>query len=434
MVVDKQPHSPEAEIAVLGGILLDNLSIHHAGNLSTEDFYTASNRLIFSAMRALSIRGDAIDHITLGECLRGRGHLDSIGGAIGLSGLTDGVATSVNVAHYAKIIKHKSDVRKMIATCQQIASDGMSDPDEPQEYISSAMSSVANLSGDTADENEHVGHDIHGLLKSIISPGNTRYEMTGISKIDSAIGGMPKSKAFIVAARPGVGKSSLALSIANHVSKSKPVLYFTLEDTTSSQRIRLVSRMSGIPYHDIELGHLSSDQNRMITLAASGFGDLSLWFRDKKLTSEQITRCSIGWSMQHRDPGLVIVDHLGYIATPGTASDYQKVSENMRNLAYLAKQLGCPVMIVCQLNRKIEDDLRTNENGVNVPRWPRVSDLRDSGKIEEDARAIWMLHREAMYDPEWRDNEVLLLVRKNTSGPKPNILLDNCDIKCCNIG
>ena len=225
-----------------------------------------------------------------------------------------------------------------------------------------------------------------------------------------------------------MGKSTAALVAAHNISRKGPVLYFTLEDSVEGQQARLISNESGIPYFDLESGCVPHDRHQALTLAIAKVNQSKIWFEERRMTAGEICQAAIAFRAKN---GLrcCVIDHLGFVARRGRdvyLPKYEYTSNHIRLFSFLAKELECPVAVCVQLNREVEK--RDIDN-----RRPRLSDLRDSGTIEEDSHMVVFMYRHCVYVPHAPEYDAEMIVAKNKQGPV-GIIHTTCDVKCCRIG
>ena len=421
------PYDKEAEVAVLGGILLSNNAFFSVkGIISGDSFYNEVHRRIFLAMDALATRLVPIDFVTLRVELKRMGDWEKVGGIEALAGLTDAVATAQNIVHYAKIVKEKSAVRHVIGTAQEIVAKGYGGYGDPVEYLSESMASIVSAASvNTGSDPIAASDGLSAITKTALEgKQSVARRKTGIQMLDHRIGGLPKGVVTLIGARPSMGKTSIALIIAMHVASNEPVLYFTLEDSIASLQARVLSNLSGIPYFDIDRGCVPLERGPDLMLAQAEASKLRLFLEERRSTVEEIAQKSIAFMATQGKCGLIVVDHLGYIADSvhhQRKTSYDVVSDKTRSLAYVAKELGCAVILNCQLNRSLEN---------RPDKRPLLSDFRDSGKIEEDARLAIMLYRDVMYNKEADERVLEMIIRKHTGGPGGTVAVD-FDKACC---
>lgn len=425
------PHSAEAEAAVLGSILQNPEVIHSVRGLVTpEDFYLDKNRIVFSSMLSIIESRRKIDAVSVGEWLQERHNLADLGGLAYLNTLMDGAVTTVHAPSHARRIKALSAQRGVLHAAQCIAAQAYQAQDNIEEFLGTAMTDiVAAASANTGQDPVHIGRGISRVAEIAMSGDSTIIrEPTDIFEIDNKIYGLPKKSVTSLGARPSMGKSTVALNIAHGISKKGPVLYFSLEDPIQSQQSRIVSHLSGVPYFDLEGGRVPAEKHADITIATAKVKKTNIWFEERRLTADEICQKAIAFKAQ-RGMRLCVIDHLGYVARRGKEvflPVYEYTSMHMRRFAFLAKELDCPVLLCVQLNRELER--RSIEE-----RRPRLSDMRNSGTIEEDSYQVIFVYRHCVYFESAPQNEMELLVAKNKNGPTGTIFT-RCDIPCCRIG
>ncbi len=429
--MDRQPpHSPESERAVLGAVLMDGELVHSVkGLLSPDDFYIGPNRIVFRSMLSVCDSNWHIDLTAVGNHLRGGGDIDKIGGLQYLNELLDGAVTTTHTLSHAKQIKALSAQRGVIRAAQEVVARGHQQQENINEFLGESMTTVINAaSANTGNDPIHIGHQISKVADSAMSGEPTiMREPTGIIELDNKIHGLPKKKVIIVAGRPSMGKSTVVANAAWNIAARGPVLMFTLEDDIQSQQSRLVSRHCGVPYFDLDGGNVSADKHAAITLATAAVSKKNIWFEERKLTADEICQKAIAFKGVHGQIRLCVIDHIGYVALSKDErrmSKYEYVSNHSRKFNFLAKELKCPILLCSQLNREVEK---------RPDKHPQLSDLRDSGTLEEDARMVLMLYRPAVYEDNANKHEMEIGIMKNTQGPIGSVLL-NCDVKCCRIG
>ncbi len=424
------PYSDELERAVLGALLVDGDIVHSVkGLLAPEDFYSEQNRRVFSSMLSICDSNWQIDVQTVGEHLRRNGELEGVGGLTYLGELMSGSVTSVNTLSHAKQVKALAAQRGLLYAAQEIAARAYQAQENVNEFLGESMTTIINAaSANTGNDPIHVGHQIIKVSETAMSGAATiMREPTGIIEIDNKIHGLPKKKLTVVGGRPSMGKSTIVLNAAWNIAARGPVLVFTLEDDIQSQQSRLVSKECGVPYFDMDSGGIPYDKHAAITLATARVAKSNIWFEENRLTADEICQKAIAFRGIRGGCRLCVIDHLGYVSLSKDErrmSKYECTSAHVRRFAFLAKELKCPVLLCVQLNRQVE---------TRPDKRPGLSDLRDSGTIEEDARQVIMLYRPSVYDETASKHEMEVRVVKNSQGPTGIISL-NCDITCCRIG
>jgi replicative DNA helicase len=413
------PRNLDAERSVLGAILLENHSLNAAiEKLKSEDFFLDQHRRIFERMIELGEAQHAIDLVTLTEELHRRGELEAAGGAAYLAQLVDGVPHIVNVDHYARIVKEKAILRNLIHAAHAIQQQALDADDEADTILDRAESLIFEL----AEARIRAGlvgvkdlvRDNYERLERIFSEGRRVTGLaTGYTQLDNQTAGLQPSELMILASRPSMGKTSLALNIAENVAlgKREHVAIFSLEMSKESLLLRLLSSDARVDAHKFRTGHMGKDDWRRITDSLGRLAEAPLWIDDS--ASATVTEMGAKARRLKRDKGLslVIVDYLQLIAARGRFGNRtEEVSSISRALKGLAKELKVPVLVLSQLTRAPERDERR----------PQLADLRESGAIEQDADVVLFIHRPNFYKADLPDEDRAktdLIVAKQRNGP-----------------
>jgi replicative DNA helicase len=413
------PRNLDAERSVLGAILLENHSLNAAiEKLKSEDFFLDQHRRIFERMIELGEAQHAIDLVTLTEELHRRGELEAAGGAAYLAQLVDGVPRIVNVDHYARIVKEKAILRNLIHAAHAIQQQALDADDEADTILDRAESLIFEL----AEARIRAGlvgvkdlvRDNYERLERIFSEGRRVTGLaTGYTQLDNQTAGLQPSELMILASRPSMGKTSLALNIAENVAlgKREHVAIFSLEMSKESLLLRLLSSEARVDAHKFRTGHMGKDDWRRITDSLGRLAEAPLWIDDS--ASATVTEMGAKARRLKRDKGLslVIVDYLQLIAARGRFGNRtEEVSSISRALKGLAKELKVPVLVLSQLTRAPERDERR----------PQLADLRESGAIEQDADVVLFIHRPNFYKADLPDEDRAktdLIVAKQRNGP-----------------
>jgi replicative DNA helicase len=404
----------EAEMAVLGAVLLDNATLRTVKTfVKQNDFYAEVNQRIFKAILELADVGQPIDPVTLGEQLRVNGDFEKIGGATSLANLTDSVATIANVDHYAKIVAEKAARRRMIYTAQEIVAQGYSDGEETSEYLIKSRSSIAlaaNYLAAVSSGPRQIDDDIREINKDIVRGGPPPGVIkTGFQGVDYISGGLWPGFLHVLAARPSMGKSLVAVNIANNASlRGDKVLYVTLEDTRKATVYRMLARFADIDLTDLTLGRVKEYEQfqRLNEATIKLSGNKPLWLEDTAgLTSDAVVQIAAAQYATH-GLDLLIIDHLHEVTDQGESETVitSHASQNFRNIA---KDLNIPVLLIAQLNRKLEE---------RKDKHPTLADLRQSGTIEQVARWVWFLFRESYYTKETHRRDLEWDIAKANQG------------------
>src|SRR6266568_2157889 len=419
------PQNLEAERSVLGAILLDNHALNTAiEKLKPEDFFSDPHRRIFNHMIQLGEAQQALDLVTLTDQLRRKGELEAVGGAAFISQLADGMPRVSNLEHYARIIKEKSLLRNLIHatyTIQQTALDAEEDADA---LLDRAESSIFQIAEDRIRMGlvsmKDVVQDNMERLERVITEGK---RVTGLAtdyaQLDSLTSGLQPSELIILAARPSVGKTALALNIAENVAlrQQAPVAIFSLEMSKESLLMRLLASLARVDAHRFRTGHLRREDWREMTQALAQLAASPLWIDDSG--SATVTEIGAKARRLKRDRGLslLIVDYLQLIAARGRFSNRnEEVSSITRGLKALAKELKVPVLVLSQLTRAPEREERS----------PQLADLRESGAIEQDADVVLFIHRPNLFKKKSQVTEeeraqTELKIAKQRNGPVDSI-------------
>jgi replicative DNA helicase len=413
------PSNIEAERAVLGAVILDNSALLVARTLlEPADFFLDQHRRIFISMMALEESGQAIDLTLLTEGTARSGDLEAVGGAPYLAALADGMPRVTNVEHYARIVKEKALLRNLIHATDNIQQRAFEGEDGAATILENARQGIAALIQTQPHEGflpmKIIVRDNFEALEKIFREGrNVTGLATGYSQLDHATAGLQPGELIILAARPSHGKSSLALNVAENVAvrNGKPVGFCSLEMSKESLLQRLLASVAQIDAHKFRTGHLSREDWRRLTEALGTLACAPLWIDDS--SSSTVSEIAARAERLKQDHGLalLIVDYLQLVGSPRHGrSRQEEVSEVSRNLKALSKDLGAPVLALSQLTRAPDREERA----------PMLSDLRESGAIEQDADVVLFIHRPGMYDrnatPEEREASEIIIA-KQRNGP-----------------
>lgn len=420
------PHDIEAEKAVLSAVLLDNEAIHEVvTEVKDEDFYHPAHQILYRAMTRLRDDNQPVDLTTLSAHLKGEGLLESVGGAIALAEIADYEATPANILYYAKIVRDRAIKRSLISTATEIVALGYEQGEQADKLLDEAESRIFGLSTQKASTSLSSIHvEMHDAVDHINMLMNRSGELTGLStgyaKLDEMTGGLQPGDLFILAARPSMGKTALALNLARNaaIDSARKVAIFSLEMTTRSLLLRMLSTEAQVNFSTFHSGLISTDDHSRLTAAAGKLGDAAIWIDDTGAASvlEMRAKCRRLHSQHGLD--LVIVDYLQLArGDRNVQSREQEISEISRGLKGLAKELKLPVIALSQLNRGPEtrkDDKR-----------PMLADLRESGAIEQDADLIAFIYRDIVYNKETEfENLAELIIAKQRNGPTGTVKLE----------
>jgi replicative DNA helicase len=417
------PSNVEAERSVLGAILLDNSAYNQAAELLTpEDFYLDSHRRLFLRITEMADHSRPIDLVTLSEELMRNNELELIGGASYMSSLTDGLPRLANIEHYAKIVKDKALLRRLIHVSNTIATRALDGSDEAEEILDSAESLVLSL-GERQIRSGfmHFREIFSSSFESIDALHDRGKRVTGLEtgfrKFDDMTRGLQPSDLVIIAARPSVGKTSFALNIAQHVAihQQQPVGVFSLEMSKEALVLRLLCAEARVDSHRLQTGFASREDWAHMAAALGRLAEAPFFIDDTPALGITEMRAKARRLQAERGLGMIVVDYLQLMSGRGKQENRtQEISTISRGLKSLAKELKVPVIAISQLNRAPE------ERGGR----PRLSDLRESGQIEQDADLVAFLFREELVKKtESNIGKAELIIEKQRNGPTGTIEL-----------
>ena len=416
------PANLEAEQVVLGAILLDEAAIIAASQeLAPEDFSLEKNRRIYSAMLALFEEGQKVDTVTLANELMRRGQLESVDGVSYLVSLDDRLPQIYNLESYLRIIKQKSLLRRMIFNMQAYIERCMMDREPPASILAEAEETLLKL-GDTAIKRdllnpEEVFVGFEGGINAFLDPSR---RVTGISsgfkKLDEMTSGFHEGELIILAARPAMGKTAMALNIAQHVATNpkikKTVAVFSLEMSRELLLSRMICAAARVDAHKFRLGYLGQEERRRLLMAATDLAEAPLYIDDTAGITLMDVHGKLRRLKTEHGLGLVVIDYLQLMSSHGRSENRtQEVSALTRGLKLLAKELKAPMLVLSQLSRATE-----TRPGDHIP---QLSDLRESGSIEQDADMVMFIFRPEYYRPDREELRGLaeVIVAKQRNGP-----------------
>lgn len=416
------PHSLQAEQSVLGGLMLDNETWDTvADRVGEGDFYRKDHRLIFRAIGKLADAQKPFDAVTLSEWLEQTGELDAAGGLAYLALLAKETPSAANIAAYADIVRERSVLRQLIHVGTEIA-DSAYQPGgrEMKLLLEEAEQKVFKI----ADQRARSGggfKPIKSLLSTAIdridalfrSEGHLTGVGTGFTDFDEMTSGMQPSDLIIVAGRPSMGKTTFAMNIAEHVAIKErvPVAVFSMEMPGEQLAMRMMSSLGRIDQHRVRTGKLEDDEWPRMTSAINILADTPLFIDDTAaLTPTEVRARCRRLAREYGQLGLVVLDYLQLMQSPGSGENrVAEISDISRSLKALAKELNVPVIALSQLNRNLEQ--RPNKR-------PVMSDLRESGSIEQDADLITFIYRDEVYHPDTADKGTAeIIIAKQRNGP-----------------
>ncbi len=418
------PHSVEAEQSVLGGLLLDNEAADRIGDaLGAPDFYSDAHRLIYAHIIRLIADGKPADVVTVSESLSSVQKLDYIGGLSYLGALVQNVPTAANIRHYAAIVRERSILRQLAATAGEIA-DAAYNPlgRTARDVLDEAETKVLHIAEQGARGQQQFA-ELPKLLAQVVDriellynrddPSEVTGIPTGFTDLDRMTAGMQEGDLIVVAGRPSMGKSSLALNIGEHVALSAklPVAVFSMEMGATQLAMRLIGSVGRLDQSKLRIGRLTSEDWEKLTVALGRLNDAPILVDETPaLTAMEVRSRARRLLKTYGKLGLVIVDYLQLMqATTSGENRATEISEISRSMKALAKELKVPVMALSQLNRSLEQ--RPNKR-------PVMSDLRESGAIEQDADVILFIYRDEVYNPDTQDKGVAeIIIGKQRNGP-----------------
>jgi replicative DNA helicase len=415
------PHNLEAERSILGAVLLDNHALNAAvERLRSEDFFLPQHRCIFERMVQLAEKQQAIDTITLMEDLIRSGQLEAAGGVAYLSQLADGLPRVTNVDHYARIVKEKAILRSLIYSASAIQEQALAAGDDADVILDRAESAIFQLAEDRVKAGLIGVKDLvkegFDRLEKIFSEGRRITGLaTGYAGLDNETAGLQPSELVILAARPSMGKTALALNIAENVAlrQRQPVAIFSLEMSKESLLLRLLASEARVDAHKFRTGHMNHDDWGKVTRTLAVLGEAPLWIDDS--ASSTVLEMGAKARRLKRDRGLslMIVDYLQLVVSTHTGrgtNRQEEVSSISRSLKALAKELKVPIVVLSQLTRAPEREERK----------PQLADLRESGAIEQDADVVLFINRPNFYKtdlPEEDRAKAEIIIAKQRNGP-----------------
>ena len=421
------PHSIEAEQAVIGGLLLDNRAWENiADKLVEEDFYRYDHRLLFSAIRELESRNDPFDAVTLSQCLEKNEQLEQAGGLVYLGVLAKDTPSAANIVAYANIVREKSVLRQLIAVGTDISSSGFQpEGRESKELLDDAEKKVFHIaeqgSRGTSGFQEMkllLSKTVDKIDKLFNSDGGITGVSTGFDKFDEMTTGLQESDLVIVAGRPSMGKTTFAMNIAENaaIADKLPVAIFSMEMPGDSLTMRMISSLGRVDAHHIRTGQLTDEDWARITSAIHILSETKIFIDDTPALSPSDIRARARRLKRQHGLGLIIIDYLQLMQIHGSSENRTtEISEISRSLKAMAKELKVPVIALSQLNRSLEQ---------RPDKRPVMSDLRESGAIEQDADLIVFIYRDEVYNDDSPQKGVAeIIVAKQRNGPIGKSLL-----------
>jgi len=411
------PHNIEAEMAVLGSMTLDRDAIGLVAQyLEPEAFYRREHQLIYQLLLELFDKNQPIDLVIVREELQTRDTLEAVGGTAYLAELADAVPSAANVEYYAKIVKEKSLLRGLIDSATQILRDAYQATDEPDTVLDRSEQRIfAVTEKKIVGEASHIKPILQEVFSKLGPEGTTVTGLsTGFYELDELTLGLQPGEMIVLASRPSMGKSALALNIAEHVAvdQEKPVVFFSLEMGKQDLAMRLVCSRFKHNARNLRRGMLGKDESKRLVVEVDLLSEVPLYVDDTPAMRVIDLRAKCRRLKARHDIQLVIVDYLQLMSQPGAESRQVEVAMISQGIKSLARELNIPVLAISQLRRGAEEHGR-----------PRLSDLRESGALEQDADVVMLLHREEYYQPHNQDvkGKAELRIAKQRNGPTGNI-------------
>jgi replicative DNA helicase len=421
------PQSVEAEQAVLGGLMLAPDSLDRVGDLLIEgDFYRRDHRLIYRAIRELSEKNRPFDAVTLGEWFEANNLAEQIGGIGYLIELASTTPSAANIRAYAEIVREKAVLRQLIEAGTEIVNDGFQpEGRDVQEVLSGAEMKVFKI----AEQGRRGRADFVPLreaMKDAFQLLQERYENqgavtglpTGFHDFDEMTAGLQASDLIILAARPAMGKTTLALNMAEYgaIKTKKAVAVYSMEMSASQLAFRLISSIGRVNATRLRTGQLEDEDWSRVNMAIRMLSDVKIFIDDTPALSPDVLRSKARRIKREHDLGLIVIDYLQLMQVPGTGENRAtEISEISRSLKALAKELNVPVIALSQLNRGLES--RTDKR-------PVMADLRESGAIEQDADIIVFIYRDEYYNKDSADKGLAeVIIGKQRNGPTGTVKL-----------
>ena len=412
------PNDIAAEQAVLGSMLVDKDAVIKAIEmLKKDDFYREDHKIIYSAMLELYSRGEPIDFLTVNECLKLNNRLDQVGGQEYLSTLIDTVPTTSNIESYVKIVEEKATIRSLIKAANDVISYGYAESEEVDSIIDMTEKRIFDV---LQNRNQKGYTSIKDILVDSLELIEKLYKSktyvsgieSGFKDMDLKTSGLNNSDLIIVAARPAMGKSAFALNIATHVAKSNkiPVIIFSLEMSKEQMVNRILCSEAMVDSMKVRTGKLDSEDWIRLGKASGEIADAPIYIDDTPGMTASELRAKCRKAKLEKNIGFIVIDYLQLMeSNTKNGGRQQEISEISRSLKILAKELNVPVIALSQLSRAPEQ--RQNDHR------PMLSDLRESGSIEQDADIVMFLYRDDYYNPETEKKNVAeVIIAKNRQG------------------
>ncbi|WP_199616939.1 replicative DNA helicase [Paenibacillus alkalitolerans] len=413
------PQNLEAEQAVLGAVLLDSVTLITVMELlRPEDFYREAHRRIYESMVDLNGENEPVDLITLATKLQSKQQLEEVGGIKYLTELASAVPTAANVHYYAKIVEEKAILRKLIRTATEIVTNGYAGAEDVQDLLGEAEQRILEIS------NRKSGSgfvSIRDVLMEVFERVETLYNQrggttgipSGFPDLDRMTAGFQRNDLIIVAARPSVGKTAFALNVAQNVAvrAKETVAIFSLEMSAAQLVQRIICAEANVDAGRMRTGHLEGDDWEKLTMAIGTLSEAEIYIDDTPAITVADIRAKCRRLKKEKGLGMILIDYLQLIAGRGKAGEnrQQEVSEISRTLKQIARELEVPVIALSQLSRGVEQ---------RQDKRPMMSDLRESGSIEQDADIVAFLYRDDYYNQDSEKKNIIeIIIAKQRNGP-----------------
>lgn len=422
------PQDLTAEASVLGSMLLDATTIPEvAGVLAAEEFYSPDHQAVYRAAVALSDAGQPVDAVTLADALKASGDLDRIGGAAFLVELLAAVPSTANAVAYAEIVRACSRRRRLIAAGSRMATLAYDAGEGIDSVLAACEREFYEAAGTTRDATASDFRDVLADVLAAAMDGRAPEHClpTGYEDLDDKLVGLPDGTLTVVGARPSMGKSTLARNITLKAivprfrrpvgGPAVPALFFSLEESGRTLVSSLLCCLARVNGHSLRRGMLHGEERERLSEAAKALDKAPLWVDDRPhITVAQMRSQAQRLKLRVPDLGLIVVDYLQLVSVRGGRSREQEVASIVRGLKHLARELQVPVLALSQLSRAVEARADTT---------PRLSDLRESGTLEQDADIVLLLHRPRYYQTEADERELNVIVAKQRNGPTGDVKL-----------
>jgi replicative DNA helicase len=419
------PQNIDAEKSLLGAVLIDEETLADiTEHVTLKDFYDKRHSVIYDAMMRLYEKRKPVDLLTLTDELKRKKELEDVGGSAYLTELTNYVPTSAHAESYAEIVAQKAVRRRLIKASGEISEMGFNEDSTTQELLQQAEAELFSVSDQSLKQDlvsiESILTESFDRMEELHrNKGQLRGVRTGYRDLDNMTAGLQRSDLIILAARPAMGKTTLVTNLAYNVATiaKQPVLFFSLEMSKEQLVDRMLADASGVDAWNIRTGNLSDDDFSKLSDAMGEMAEAPIYIDDTPGVSVLEMRTKARRAAHEQPLGLIIVDYLQLMQGSGRDSGnrVQEVSEISRGLKLLARELNVPVIALSQLSRSVES---------RTPQIPQLSDLRESGSIEQDADIVMFIYREAYYNPETdRENITDLIIAKHRNGPTGKVEL-----------